>query len=59
MRVAAAASSAITLFIIFVALKLTGVIGWSGWWVASPLWIAVGIDCILLLTYKKAQVRFA
>jgi hypothetical protein len=25
--------------ITFIALKLTGVIGWSWWWVLSPLWI--------------------
>jgi hypothetical protein len=25
--------------ILFIALKLTGVIGWSWWWVLSPLWI--------------------
>lgn len=24
---------------IFVALKLTGYIGWSWWWVMSPYWI--------------------
>ena len=25
--------------IVFVVLKLTGVIDWSWWWVMSPLWI--------------------
>ena len=25
--------------LVFVVLKLTGVIGWSWWWVLSPLWI--------------------
>lgn len=29
------------LFITFVVLKLTGVIGWSWWWVAAPLWIPI------------------
>ena len=28
------------LTILFVALKLTGYIAWSWWWVLSPLWIA-------------------
>ena len=27
------------LFIVFLILKLTGVINWSWWWVTSPLWI--------------------
>ena len=27
------------LFILFLALKLTGWIHWSWWWVFSPLWI--------------------
>jgi len=31
------------LTILFIALKLTGVITWSWWWVLSPLWISVGI----------------
>lgn len=28
------------LTILFVALKLTGVIDWSWWWVLSPIWIS-------------------
>ena len=27
------------LFLIFLVLKLTGLINWSWWWVTSPLWI--------------------
>jgi len=26
------------LTIVFITLKLTGVIGWSWWWVLSPMW---------------------
>ena len=29
------------LFLIFLVLKLVGVITWSWWWVTSPLWISV------------------
>ena len=29
-----------TLTIVFIALKLCGVITWSWWWVLSPLWIS-------------------
>ena len=28
-----------TLFIVFLVLKLCGVIAWSWWWVTAPLWI--------------------
>jgi hypothetical protein len=27
------------LLVLFIALKLTGHINWSWWWVMSPLWI--------------------
>lgn len=26
------------LFLVFLTLKLCGVIGWSWWWVTAPLW---------------------
>jgi hypothetical protein len=29
-----------TALITFIALKLTGVVTWSWWWVLSPLWIS-------------------
>lgn len=29
------------LFLVFLVLKLTGVIAWSWWWVTAPLWIPV------------------
>ena len=31
------------LTVIFVVLKLIGVISWSWWWVLSPLWISLGL----------------
>jgi len=31
-------SFASLLFIVFLVLKLTGVITWSWWWVTAPLW---------------------
>jgi hypothetical protein len=41
------------LTILFIALKLTGYIAWSWWWVLSPIWIslllAVGIIIIVLI----------
>jgi len=34
------------LFIAFLVMKLTGVIGWSWWWVFAPLWIPVLIVAV-------------
>ena len=31
------------LFLIFLVLKLCGVIAWSWWWVTSPLWIGLAV----------------
>ena len=37
------------LTIVFVVLKLTGVITWSWWWVLSPLWISFVLVILLFL----------
>jgi Flp pilus assembly protein TadB len=37
------------LTVIFVALKLFGVIDWSWWWVLAPLWISVAVLVVLIL----------
>lgn len=42
------------LFLIFLVLKLVGVIGWSWWWVTAPLWAAALLDCILIVGLLKA-----
>lgn len=36
------------LTLIFVVLKLVGVVSWSWWWVFSPILIDIGL-CILIL----------
>jgi len=36
------------LFLIFLILKLTGVIAWSWWWVTSPLWLPIAIVLLFL-----------
>ena len=33
----------ILLTIVFIALKLTGVISWSWWWVFAPLWLTAAL----------------
>ncbi len=45
----------------FIVLKLTGFIGWSWWWVLSPLWIVllITILILLLLGVFVSRPRFA
>ena len=49
------------LFIVFLVLKLTGVINWSWWWVTAPLWggfaIFFGILAIIGLIALIANSR--
>lgn len=37
-------------FLLFLALKLLGVIAWSWWWITAPIWIPVALLVILLIT---------
>lgn len=37
------------LAIVFIVLKLVGVINWSWWWVLSPIWISWSIGLVFLL----------
>lgn len=51
------------LFLIFLVLKLVGVIDWSWWWVTAPLWIPVlivlAISIItLIVIFTIATVRY-
>lgn len=48
------------LTIVFIALKLTGHISWSWWWVLSPLWLPItvvfgliGLSCGIYWSYKQ------
>lgn len=36
------------LTILFIALKLTGHITWSWWWVLAPIWISIIIAIIVI-----------
>lgn len=36
------------LAVLFIGLKLGGVIDWSWWWVLSPLWISAAIAVVFL-----------
>lgn len=37
------------LFLVFLVLKLMGIIAWSWWWVTAPLWLPVLIIALLWL----------
>ncbi len=37
------------LTIVFIVLKLLHKIGWSWWWVLSPLWITTALAVVILL----------
>jgi hypothetical protein len=37
------------LALIFIVLKLCGVIAWSWWWVLAPVWIPVSLIILLLV----------
>jgi len=39
------------LTIVFIILKLCGVITWSWWWVLSPIWISIGIVLFFLIIF--------
>jgi hypothetical protein len=47
------------LTLLFIALKLTGYISWSWWWVLAPLWIpallffTIALIAAFVLTLKK------
>ena len=37
-------------FIVFLILKLVGVITWSWWWIFSPYWISIPIYLLIKLS---------
>lgn len=41
------------LTIVFIVLKLLGVINWSWIWVLSPIWISAALIVVLLIIYYK------
>lgn len=45
------------LTVAFIVLKLLNVIGWSWWWVLSPIWIsaALCIPVIALVVWAKTR----
>ncbi len=39
----------LAVFLLFLGLKLFGVIDWSWWWVTSPLWIGLAIALAVMV----------
>ena len=38
-----------TVFVVFLVLKLVGVIDWSWWWITAPLWISASLWLLFIL----------
>lgn len=39
---------AFLLFIVFLVLKLTGIVAWSWLWITAPLWIPLGFFLVIV-----------
>lgn len=44
------------LAIVFITLKLLGIIAWSWWWVLAPLWMGVAIFALIVLLVLAVAV---
>lgn len=44
------------LAVVFIVLKLTGVIAWSWWWVLAPIWIPLAILAIVIIIFLIAAI---
>lgn len=47
------------MFFVFLVLKLTGVIGWSWWWVTAPAWGGALVVVLFALVYWFRTVSAA
>ena len=43
------------LTIVFIVLKLLGVITWSWWWVLSPIWISFILALVIAVVLVKCE----
>ena len=41
----------VIVFVVFLTLRLAGVISWSWWWVTSPLWIVAALIVAITIFY--------
>lgn len=49
---------AFVLFIVFLVLKLCGIIAWSWWWITAPLWITFALTIIFLVPFGAGALMF-
>ena len=52
------------LLVLFVGLKLAGVIDWSWWWVMAPLWIpaliaVAAVSCLAFIRWRETPQQKA
>lgn len=48
------------LLVLFVGLKLAGIISWSWWWVLSPIWmplLLIGFILVLICVIYKSKKK--
>ena len=43
------------LVVVFITLKLIGVISWSWWWVLAPIWVPMAIALVILIVWWLAR----
>ena len=46
----------VVVFVVFLTLRLAGVISWSWWWVTSPLWIVAALIVAITILYVAVFV---
>ena len=44
------------LFVVFLILKLIGVIDWSWWWIFAPLWIPAVLAVLIVAIFKIVKL---
>ena len=47
------------LAILFIGLKLLGVINWSWWWVLSPLWLPIVVAFLIVAIVVIIKIIFS
>ena len=45
------------LTIVFIILKLCGVINWSWWWVLAPMWISTIIALVIIAIWVAVMIH--
>lgn len=46
----------IGLTLLFITLKMVGVIDWSWWWVLSPIWISLALVLLVIIVFVVTGV---